>query len=102
LSGPNLLALMTIVVGIPLNLYVTVKLWRLSRTAPWSRVLRDRAVAATAVLALVIVFGFVFFNNDMQVPLFDRGTSMWISRTAVLALAIGPALYWLRLFRKPR
>ena len=46
MSLPALIGLLVLVVGFPLNLYVTAKLWRLSRERPDIGVLRERAVVS--------------------------------------------------------
>jgi hypothetical protein len=101
-SGPSIVALVTLAVGLPLNLYVTVKLWRLSRAAPWSKVLRHSAIGATSVLLLVVVFGIIFLNNDLPSPILTGDETRYITRFVVLVVSVVPALYWLRLYRRPR
>jgi len=98
-SIPTVLALLTLCVGVPLNLYVTVRLWRLSRAAPHLRVLRERAIAATAVLIVVVIFGLIFANNDLVPPLLAFDSTKFLTRFAMLAVAVLPASYWLWLYR---
>lgn len=93
------LAVLVLVVGVPLNLYVTVRLWRLARLAPHNRVVRDRAIVAAGVLAVVTVFGLIFLNNDLIPPILGPEITRYITRSLVLAVAVGPALYWIRLYR---
>lgn len=93
------LALVVLLVGVPLNLYVTVRLWMLHRASPEIKVLRERAIVAAVVLFTVIVFGLIFVNNDQALPLLAGEATKLITRGVLLALAIIPALYWLRLYR---
>lgn len=95
----HFLALLTIVVGVPLNLYVAVKLWRLSRQSPDLMVLRERTVVAVAVLFIVIVFSLIFINNDMTPPPILFESTKVLTRGAMLIVAIIPASYWIRLYR---
>lgn len=93
------LAVATLAIGVPLNLLVTVRLWRLSRAYPRIRVLRERALVALVVLLLVTVFGLLFVNNDLTIPILDSGATKIVARSAILVLAILPAVYWLLLYR---
>lgn len=88
-----------LVVGVPLNVYVTARLHRLSREAPDAKVLHERALVAAIVLVVVIVFGLIFVNNDQSIPFLTGEVTKLITRAAVLALAIIPAIYWLRISR---
>lgn len=99
MSLHHLLAWAVILVGIPLNAYVTVRLWRLSRSAPDLRYLRERTVLALFVLILICVFGALFVNNDATEPFLAFSDTKLYSRLATLALAIVPASYWLWLSR---
>ena len=99
MSITAILAAIVLVVGIPLNAYVTVKLWRLALAEKQLGVLRDRAIVATTVLFVVVVFGLLFVNNDLLPPPIDFPTTKFISRTALLIVALGPAAYWLRIYR---
>lgn len=96
---PIILGLLVLVIGIPLNLYVTVRLWRLVHSNPELRVLRERAIVATAVLILVIVFGLIFVNNDLIPPPVSFDETKVLTRSAMLATATIPAAYWLWLYR---
>lgn len=96
---PNLLGLLVLLVGTPLNLLVTVMLWRRSLNYPRIRVLRERAVVASAVLLTVVVFGLIFVNNDTLPPPLSTEITKWVTRAVLLLLAIVPALYWLILYR---
>jgi uncharacterized membrane protein len=102
MNAPTIVALFAVVVGIPLNVYVTAKLWTLSRQAPRVRVLRERAIVASFVLLVVTVFGLIFLNNDLVPPLLSFDTTKFVTRLTMLALAIVPACYWLWLYRPTR
>jgi small neutral amino acid transporter SnatA (MarC family) len=93
------LAVLTLVVGVPLNLLVTVMLWGKSFGAPHIKVLRERAIVAVLVLLTVLVFGLIFRNNDTVPPWIGLDTTKIITRVMVLLLAIVPALYCLWLYR---
>lgn len=97
---PQLLGVLVLVVGVPLNLIVAVLLWRAVRARPSLRVLRERLVAEVAVLLTVIVFGLIFLNNDTTAPPLPVDLTKLITRSVMLFVAIVPALYWLRLFRR--
>ena len=98
---PTILAVLVVAVALPLNWYVTLKLWRLARSAPEIAMLRERALVALALALIVTVFAAIFLNNEMVVPLFDLEATRIITRSAMLALS-GPALYWLWLYRNGR
>lgn len=95
----ELLGRLVLLIGVPLNLYVTAKLLVLARSQPTFRVLRERAIVAVCVLLVVVVFGLIFLNNDTIPPLFGLDVTRWVTRVAVLVVATIPALYWLRLYR---
>lgn len=97
---PNILAIAVLVVGVPLNALVTVMLWRKSHAHPRIRVLRERLIAETAVLVLVIVFGLIFLNNDTLPPPLDTDVTKLVTRAVLLGVAVVPALYWLWLYGK--
>jgi uncharacterized membrane protein len=99
MSVESALALATLLIGVPLNLYVTLRLWRLSREQPHIKVLRERAIVAALVLLLVIVFGLVFVNNDLSIPFLQSAVTKYVTRIAMLVVAIVPAAYWLILYR---
>ena len=100
MSIATILATLVVVVGVPLNAYVTVRLWRLSRVAPDVRYLRERAVASLAVLILIAVFGVIFLNNDVAVPFLRFEDTKLYTRLTMLLVAVIPASYWLWLTRK--
>lgn len=97
--SPNLLGLLVLLVGTPLNLVVTVMLWRRSLRYPSIRVLRERAVVASLLLLAIVVFGLIFVNNDTLPPPLDIIITKWVTRVVFLVLAIVPAVYWLALYR---
>lgn len=97
---PELLAILVLIIGIPLNVLVTVLLWRRTYLHPRIRVLRERLIVEVAVLALVIVFSLIFLNNDRLPPWLTTDVTKVITRATVLALALVPALYWLWLYRR--
>lgn len=99
---PVFLGLLTLVVGVPLNLVVTVLLWRRSVNAPDIKVLRERLVASCAVLLVVTVFGLIFVNNDQAIPPLDTDTTRLITRAAMLVVGLVPATYWLALYWRAR
>lgn len=99
MSLTSVLALITLLVGVPLNLYVTVKLWRLSTAAPEIRVLRERAIVATAVLLVVLVFGLIFLNNDLVPPFVSFQDTKILTRLVMLTVALVPSSYWAYLYR---
>lgn len=95
----NLLGLLVLLLGTPLNLIVTIMLWRHSVRYPRLRVLRERAVTASLLLLAVVVFGLIFVNNDTLPPPLDVVITKWVTRAVLLLLAIVPAVYWLLLYR---
>ena len=100
MTPPTVLSLLVLFIGVPLNLYVTVYLWRLSRSAPRVRVLRLSAVSSTVVLIVVAVYGLLFVNNDFVPPPLAFEDTKLVTRFAMLVLAIIPAAYWLNLYRR--
>ena len=100
MSLTTLLAILVVVLALPLNVYVTVKLWRLSHQSPEIRTLRERAVTALALTLIVAAFAVVFVNNEMKPPPLDNEATKLITRGALLALAVIPAARWAWLYRK--
>lgn len=96
----NVIATLVLVIGVPLNALVTVLLFRAWLANPGIRVLRDRLIAALAVLGLVLVFGLVFVNNDTLPPPLDLATTKLVTRLTILAIAVIPACAWLLLYRR--
>lgn len=99
MSPANILAVLVVAVAMPLNWYVTFKLWRLSRRNPTYKVLRERAIVALAVAIIVTVFALIFVNNDLTPPPVPGDITKLVTRSTVLAFSVLPALYWLRLYR---
>jgi len=99
---PNLLAIVVLLVGLPLNVVVTAMLLRRSREVPRNPVLHERMVVSAFVLILVVVFGLVFLNNDTLPPPLDVNVTKIITRLTVLGIAVIPALYWLTLYSNGR
>lgn len=95
----TVLAVLVAVVAVPLNWYVTVKLWRLSRTRPALRVLRERAIVAFALALIATGFALVVLNNEQAPPPLNLDSTKIVSRTLILATSVIPALWWLRLYR---
>ena len=95
------LAFLVVFVTVPLNWYVTYRLWRLSRANRDVRVLHERAITSTALSVIVTVFGLVFLNNGMTNPILDATATRLITRTATFALTL-PAAYSLWLYRGGR
>jgi hypothetical protein len=93
------MATLTLVVGIPLNVYVTFRLLGLARSSPTLRVLRERTLVSVCVLLVVVVFGLIFWNNDTVPPVLGLDVTKIVTRLAVLVVAVVPALYWLWIYR---
>lgn len=98
MSVQSVLATLVLFLGVPLNLLVTVLLMRQAIANPGIRVLTDRLIASIAVLLMVIVFGFIFLNNDSLPPMLTTDTTRIITRFVLLCVAVIPALYWLSLY----
>ena len=94
----NLLAMGVIVIGIPLNMVVTLMLWERYRQAPEIKVLRERFITAVIVLVVVVIFGLVFLNNDTLPPPLNTDLTKLITRLAMFGVAVVPAGYWLILY----
>jgi uncharacterized protein YneF (UPF0154 family) len=97
---PTLIGALTLVVGVPLNVYVVRKLRRLVRETPWNGVIRERAITAVVILLVIGVFGPVFVNNDRPIPFVDPFVGRVVTRLVIAVLAIVPASYWIWLYRK--
>lgn len=100
--NPNLIGLLTLVIGVPLNLAVVLLLLMKSRQRPDLQVLRERFVVALATLGLVTIFGLIFVNNDTIPPWFDLAATKLITRLTMLVVGVVPAVYWLVLYLKAR
>jgi hypothetical protein len=99
MNAAAILAVLVLVVGVPLNIYVTLKLLGLAASSPGIRVLRERALVAVCVLLIVVVFGLIFLNNDTIPPVLGLDLTKVITRGAVLVVAVVPACYWLWIYR---
>jgi hypothetical protein len=95
---PNILAIAVLLVGVPLNVIVTIMLFRRSREAPTIKVLRERMVVSAVLLLALVVFGLIFLNNDTLPPPFDVTLTKIVTRSAMLLLAVVPASYFLFLY----
>lgn len=100
MSDATLIAVAVLGLGVPLNAYVTYRLWHLARARPHLRVVRERAIVATAVLVIVVLFGFVFLSNDQVPPYLPLDVTRVVTRLAILLLAVVPASYWLWVYRR--
>jgi ABC-type sulfate transport system permease subunit len=93
-SLSDALTLLVIFVAVPVNWFVTWRLWVLSRRSPaW--VLRDRFWIAFAISVIVTVFAVVFVNNSLTPPWLNGEQTKIITRSAVLVLSTLTAFYWL-------
>lgn len=100
---PNILAILVLVIGLPLNVAVALLLYRRSRAFPNIRVLRERFIVELGVLILVVVFGLIFLNNDTLPPPLDTDITKIVTRAVLLIVAVFPACYWLVLYwRSPK
>lgn len=97
---PILLAILVVVVAMPLNWYVTLRLWWLSRQSPGVRVLRERAIVALMLSLIVTVFAVVFVNNELPMPPLDAEATKLLTRSALLVWSVVPPVYWLYLYRR--
>jgi hypothetical protein len=96
---PTAIAVLVAFVGVPLNWYVTWRLWRLSLANPGLQVLRERALVALALTALVTVFALIFVNNDLVPPVISFDDTKWATRGVMLVAAVVPPCYWLWIYR---
>lgn len=97
MSLSEFLGVLPLLVGVPLNLFVTVLLLRSALERPRLRVLFERFVSAVFVLLCTVSFAIVFRSNDSPVPFLDPEVARIWTRTAIDAVAIVPALFWLYL-----
>lgn len=102
MSLAELLADLVVFVALPLNWLAATLQWRLSNIVPAIRVLRERAVAATALSLIVTIFALIFLNNDQPVPLLNGEVTKLLTRGTILIFSTIPALYWLRLWWQAR
>lgn len=97
----DVLAVLTLLVGVPLNLYVRLKLRRLwLDSKPRNKVIHERETVSRALLLLAIVFGLVFLNNDLDVPILSGEATKIITRLVLDIVVIVPASYWLWIYRR--
>lgn len=92
------LAWLVILVAVPLNWIVTLRLWRLYRPGEDIGLLKERTLLALVLAIVVTIFAAVFLNNGMEDPILDLAATQLLTRSAILGLSI-PAIYWLFLFR---
>lgn len=98
---PSVLAWLVILVAVPVNWAVVLRLRLLYRERPDNRVLRDRLLVSIVLSMVITIFGAVFLNNGLAVPGLSPFETMVLTRLAVLSLSF-PALYWLFLYRRRR
>ena len=91
---------MTLLLGVSLNMAVTVLLFRKWRQAPYLRVLRERFIVSLVLTVVLIQFGVIFVNNDQALPWLGLDATKLITRSAMLMLAVIPAVGWLLIYRK--
>lgn len=96
------LGVLPLVIGVPLNLVVTVLLLRSALERPRLWMLFERFVSAVFVLVLTVSFAIVFRSNDLDVPFLDPEVARIWTRAAVDAVSIVPALFllWLNYRRR--
>jgi len=92
------LALILLVL-LPLNWWATVSLWRLSRADSHLNVLRERAIASTALSVILTLLVLVFLNADLGVIVADFDFGRLFIRLGAVILAL-PAVYWLWVSRR--
>jgi hypothetical protein len=100
MSIPTVIALFVLFVILPLNWYVTWRLWLLHKANPTIRVLRERGIVSTALSLLISLFAFIFLNNDLVPPPFAFEDTKLLTRGAMLLAGFVPAVYWLWLYRE--
>jgi hypothetical protein len=94
------LALLVLLIGVPLNVLVTILLLRMWQKAPYLRVLRERFIVSFILTIVLLVFGLIFVNNDQEVPPISDVATKLITRVAMLVIAIIPAVTWLLIYRR--
>lgn len=94
---PALLAYAVVGIALPLNWFLTYRLWRITRSDPSIEVLSERTWVALHISIVVTIFAIVFLNNGMIEPLLTPWDTMVITRLAILSLMI-PALRWLWMY----
>lgn len=98
MTVPAVLAILTLFAGAPLNLYVTLMLRRLHVGHP-NPILRVLIAVWMMVTLVAFVFGLIFVNNDLTPPIIAGDVTKIITRGAILALAVVPALWLLWIYR---
>lgn len=94
----KVLAWLVVLVAVPLNIVAAFLLLRKSREAPHLRVLRERFIVAVVTTVVVLFFGLIFLNNDRLVPPLSLDATKWITRLAMLTLALTSAGGWLWIY----
>lgn len=92
------LAWLTLFVGVPVNVLAAVLLLRHSRAARHLRVLRERFIVSVVTTFVVLFFGLIFVNNDQELPPLSLDATKWITRLAMLGMALIPACVWLFIY----
>lgn len=92
---PDILSTLVILVAMPLTWTVAVLLWRLSNRDSTIKVLRAHAVAGLVIALIVTVFGLVFVNNGLSVPVLNTYQTQLVTRGTLLILSVSSAVYWL-------
>jgi len=100
MSIPTILALFVLFVVLPLNWYVTWRLWRLHKANPTIRVLRERGIVSTVLALLISLFVLIFLNNDLVPPPLAFEDTKLLTRGAMVLAGLIPAIYWLYLYRE--
>jgi hypothetical protein len=94
LSLSDALTLLVIFVAVPVNWFVTWRLWVLRQRSP-SWVLHDRFWVALAISIIVTVFAVIFVNNTLTPPWLNNDQTKIITRGAILGLSTLTAFYWI-------
>lgn len=94
------LAWATLLFGVSLNMFVTILSYRKHHKAPYLRVLQERFITSLVLTVVILFFGLIFVNNDQEIPPLGLDATKLITRFAMLALAIIPAVGWILLYRK--
>lgn len=98
----SVLAWLTVLVAVPLNAVAALLLLKKSREAPHLRVLRERFIVAVVTTLVVAFFGAIFINNDQTIPPLSLDATKWITRLAMLTLALVSAGGWLWIYFSSR
>lgn len=101
----EVLAAATIVIAVPLVWTVwwlvrSLAKRRRSRTGNGGNEVLKWQVRVVRGLALIVtVFGVVFINNDLAIPLLNLDQTRVLTRSTVFVVAVDVAVAWLRLYR---